>query len=44
MHWAESMIYSLLTTFGGGILAPFLIGAPPVVFTNDLAVVFGERT
>eukprot|EP01084_Bolivina_argentea_P260222 439384_1 len=41
MYWTESLLYSILLSFGGNILAQFLIGVPPVVFTNDLALIFG---
>lgn len=27
-----------MMAFGGGILAPFLLGKPPVMFVNDLIV------
>lgn len=27
-----------LMAFGGGIIAPFLLGKPPVMFVNDLIV------
>jgi hypothetical protein len=36
LYWAHSLVLSVLLLFGGGILAPFLLGRPPVVFVNDL--------
>lgn len=32
------MILTFFMAFGGGILAPFLLGKPPVFFVNDLLV------
>lgn len=36
--WAESLVMTYMMAFGGGILAPFLLGKPPVMFVNDLVV------
>lgn len=38
LFWAESLIMTFFMAFGGGILAPFLLGKPPVFFVNDLLV------
>ncbi|CAM9795470.1 unnamed protein product [Ectocarpus sp. 4 AP-2014] len=38
MFWAESLVMTYMMAFGGGILAPFLLGKPPVMFVNDLIV------
>ncbi|CAM9633065.1 unnamed protein product [Choristocarpus tenellus] len=38
MFWAQSLVLTFMVGFGGGILAPFLLGKPPVIFTNDLLV------
>lgn len=38
LFWAESLILTFFMAFGGGILAPFLLGKPPVFFVNDLMV------
>jgi TRIC channel len=38
MYWAQSIVLTFLLCFGGGIIAPFLLGKPPVVLTNDLIV------
>ena len=39
-YWLHSLILTVLTGFGGGILAPLLIGKPPLIFQNDLIVPF----
>ncbi|CAM9281717.1 unnamed protein product [Pylaiella littoralis] len=36
--WAESLVMTYMMVFGGGILAPFLLGKPPVMLVNDLVV------
>lgn len=38
LFWAESLVMTYLMAFGGGIIAPFLLGKPPVMFVNDLIV------
>lgn len=38
LFWAESLVLTFFLAFGGGILAPFLLGKPPVMFVNDLIV------
>lgn len=38
LFWAESLVLTFFMAFGGGILAPFLLGKPPVMFVNDLLV------
>lgn len=38
LFWAESLVMTYMMAFGGGILAPFLLGKPPVMFVNDLIV------
>ncbi|KAG5185252.1 hypothetical protein JKP88DRAFT_43532 [Tribonema minus] len=39
MYWAQSLVLTFLMCFGGGIVAPFLLGKPPVILINDLLVV-----
>lgn len=38
LFWAESLVLTFMMVFGGGIIAPFLLGKPPVIFVNDLLV------
>ncbi|CAM9740811.1 unnamed protein product, partial [Chrysoparadoxa australica] len=38
IFWAQSLVMTFLVGFGGGILAPFLLGKPPVMLVNDLIV------
>lgn len=38
LFWAESLILTFFMAFGGGIVAPFLLGKPPIFFVNDLLV------
>lgn len=38
LFWAESLVMTYMMAFGGGIIAPFLLGKPPVMFVNDLIV------
>ena len=38
LFWAESLVMTYFMAFGGGIIAPFLLGKPPVMFVNDLIV------
>lgn len=35
-YWLQSLILCVLGSFGGGIIAPVLIGKPPAIFSNDL--------
>lgn len=35
-YWLHALILTVLTGFGGGIIAPILIGRPPLIFQNEL--------
>lgn len=38
MYWLHSVVLLTVTTFGGGTIAPLLIGRPAVIVANDIAV------
>jgi len=39
-YWLHSLSLTILTGFGGGIIAPMMINKPPLIFQNDLIVPF----
>lgn len=40
LYWLHSLILVVLTGFGGGMVAPVLIGKPPLFYQNELIVPF----
>lgn len=36
VYWLHSLVVTILTSFGGGTVAPMLIGRPPFILSNDL--------
>lgn len=39
-YWLHSLILTVLTGFGGGMIAPMMIGKPPLFFQNELILPF----
>jgi len=38
LYWLHSLVLVVLTGFGGGILAPIMIGKPALPFSNEAIV------